>query len=147
MGNDTVVLTTEDEVKILLKKLLNFQNIVLYKWVIFQDIPFNNVLKKNIKKAYVVGFIGKLAKMAAGVKQTHVKGSKVDMNFLAEIAKKSNATDKVIEEIKKANTARHVSEIIQENKITGFFDLICSEVYRHMRNHSEEKVPIDVILV
>ena len=35
--------------------------------------------------------------MAAGVKQTHVKGSKVDMNFLAEIAKKSNANDKVIE--------------------------------------------------
>ena len=46
----------------------------------------------------------------------------------------------------KANTARHVSEIIQENKIEGFFDLICGETYKHMRKHSEEKVPIDVIL-
>ena len=44
--------------------------------------------KEKYQKAYVVGFIGKLAKMAAGVKQTHVKGSKVDMNFLAELAKK-----------------------------------------------------------
>ena len=37
-------------------------------------------------------------------------------------------------------------EIIQENNIHGFFDLICSETYKHMRKHSEEKVPIDVIL-
>jgi cobalt-precorrin-5B (C1)-methyltransferase len=96
--------------------------------------------------AHVVGFIGKLAKMAAGVKQTHVKGSKVDMSFLAELAQKCNANENVIQEIKRANTARHVSEIIQENKINGFFDLICSETYKHMRKHSEEKVPIDVIL-
>ena len=38
-----------------------------------------------------MGFIGKLAKMAAGVKQTHVKGSKVDMKLLAEIAQKSGS--------------------------------------------------------
>ena len=84
--------------------------------------------------------------MAAGVKQTHVKGSKVDMNFLSELAKKADANEEVIQSIKKANTARHVSEIIKENNIVGFFELICSETYRHMRKHSEEKVPIDVIL-
>ncbi len=128
------------------KKLLIYQYIVLYKWEIFQDIQYNNVVEKISKKQYVVGFIGKLAKMAAGVKQTHVKGSKVDMNFLSELAKKANANEKVIESIKKANTARHVSEIIKENGITGFFELICSETYKHMRKHSEEKVPIDVIL-
>ena len=84
--------------------------------------------------------------MAAGIKQTHVKGSKVDMSFLAELAQKCNASENVIQEIKRANTARHVSEIIQENEIDGFFDLICGETYKHMRKHSEEKVPIDVIL-
>jgi len=68
------------------------------------------------------------------------------MNFLSELAKQANANEEVIQSIKKANTARHVSEIIKENNITGFFELICSETYRHMRKHSEEKVPIDVIL-
>ena len=76
--------------------------------------------RKNIKKTYVVGFIGKLAKMAAGVKQTHVKGSKVDMSFLAELAQKCNANESIIQEIKKANTARHVSEIIQKIRLRGF---------------------------
>jgi len=84
--------------------------------------------------------------MAAGVKQTHVKGSKVDMSFLSELARKSNAGEKVIDSIKKANTARHVSEIIQENNVKGFFELICNNTYEHMRKHSEEKVSIDVIL-
>lgn len=146
MGNDTVVLTTGGRSEDFAKKIVELPEHCFVQMGDFSGYTIQQCGKKNIKKAYVVGFIGKLAKMAAGVKQTHVKGSKVDMNFLAEIAKKANANDKVIEEIKKANTARHVSEIIQENNIVGFFDLICSEVYRHMRNHSEEKVPIDVIL-
>ena len=146
MGNDTVVLTTGGRSEDFAKKIIELPEHCFVQMGDFSGYTIQQCGKKNIKKAYVVGFIGKLAKMAAGVKQTHVKGSKVDMNFLAEIAKKVNANDKVIEEIKRANTARHVSEIIQENDITGFFDLICSEVYRHMRDHSEDKVPIDVIL-
>ena len=68
------------------------------------------------------------------------------MDFLSELARKANASDLVIKSIKRANTARHVSEIIQENNVGGFFELICNETYKHMRKHSEEKVSIDVIL-
>ena len=93
-----------------------------------------------------MGFIGKLAKMAAGVKQTHVKGSKVDMKFLSELAENCGANEIIIEKILKANTARHVSEIIKENKIIGFFEQICEKTYKQMKKHSEEKISLDVIL-
>jgi cobalt-precorrin-5B (C1)-methyltransferase len=146
MGNDTVVLTTGGRSEDFAKKIVDLPEHCFVQMGDFSGYTIQQCSRKNIKKAYVVGFIGKLAKMAAGVKQTHVKGSKVDMSFLAELAKKCNANENVIQNIKKANTARHVSEIIQENKINGFFDLICSETYDHMRKHSEEKVPIDVIL-
>jgi len=146
MGNNTVVLTTGGRSEDYAKKIIDLPEHCFVQMGDFSGYTIQQCNKKNIKKAYVVGFIGKLAKMAAGVKQTHVKGSKVDMNFLAELAKKANADEKVIENIKKANTARHVSEIIQENDIKGFFELICSETYKHMRKHSEGKVPIDVIL-
>ena len=43
-------------------------------------------------------------------------------------------------------SAEKIFDFIQENKIEGFFDLVCGETYKHMRKHSEEKVPIDVIL-
>ncbi|MBA4459146.1 MAG: cobalt-precorrin-5B (C(1))-methyltransferase [Nitrosopumilaceae archaeon] len=146
MGNDTVVLTTGGRSEDFAKKIVDLPEHCFVQMGDFSGYTIQQCGKKNIKKAYVVGFIGKLAKMAAGVKQTHVKGSKVDMNFLAELAKKVNADQKVIDSIKKANTARHVSEIIQENNVDGFFELVCAEVHRHMSKHSEGKVPIDVIL-
>jgi len=146
MGNDTVVLTTGGRSEDFAKKIVDLPEHCFVQMGDFSGYTIQQCSRKNIKRAYVVGFIGKLAKMAAGVKQTHVKGSKVDMNFLADLAKKSNANETIIEDIKKANTARHVSEIIQENNVEGFFDLIVNETYKHMRKHSEEKVPIDVIL-
>ncbi|MFQ5440873.1 MAG: cobalt-precorrin-5B (C(1))-methyltransferase [Nitrosopumilus sp.] len=146
MGNDIVVLTTGGRSEDFAKKIVDLPEHCFVQMGDFSGYTIQQCSRKNIKRAYVVGFIGKLAKMAAGVKQTHVKGSKVDMNFLASLAKKSNANETIIENIKKANTARHVSEIIQENNVEGFFDLIVNETYKHMRKHSEEKVPIDVIL-
>ena len=145
-GNDTVVLTTGGRSEDFAKKIVDLPEHCFVQIGDFSGYAIQQCGRKNIKKAYVVGFIGKIAKMAAGVKQTHVKGSKVDMSFLAELAQKCNANESVIQDIKKANTARHVLEIIQKNKIEGFFDLICGETYKHMRKHSEEKVPIDIIL-
>ena len=146
MGDDTVVLTTGGRSEDFAKKIVDLPEHCFVQMGDFSGYTIQQCARKEIKKAYVVGFIGKLAKMAAGVKQTHVKGSKVDMNFLAELAKKCNANKITIESIKKANTARHVSEIIIENNVKGFFEEICNETYRHMRKHSEEKVPLDVIL-
>ncbi len=146
MGNYTVVLTTGGRSEDFAKKIIDLPEHCFVQMGDFSGYTIQQCARKEIKKAYVVGFIGKLAKMAAGVKQTHVKGSKVDMNFLAELAKKCNANEIIIESIKKANTARHVSEIITENNVKGFFEEICNETYRHMRKHSEEKVTLDVIL-
>ena len=146
MGDDTVVLTTGGRSEDFAKKIIDLPEHCFVQMGDFSGYTIQQCAKKEIKKAYVVGFIGKLAKMAAGVKQTHVKGSKVDMNFLAESAKKCNANKITIESVKKANTARHVSEIIIENNVKGFFEEICNETYRHMRKHSEEKVPLDIIL-
>ena len=146
MGNHTVVLTTGGRSEDFAKKMVDLPEHCFVQIGDFSGYAIQQCGRKDIKKAYVVGFIGKLAKMAAGVKQTHVKGSKVDMSFLAGLAQKCNANESVIQDIKKANTARHVSEIIQENKVEGFFDLICGETYKHMKKHSEEKVPIEVVL-
>ena len=146
MGNDIVVLATGGRSEDFAKKIIDLPEHCFIQMGDFSGFTIQQCGRKNIKRAYVVGFIGKLAKMAAGVKQTHVKGSKVDMNFLAELAMESNADGKIIEEIKKANTARHVSEIIQKNHVMGFFELICAKTYDHMRRYSDRKVPIEVIL-
>jgi len=146
MGNDIVVLTTGGRSEEFAKKIIDLPEHSFVQMGDFSGYTIQQCAKKEIKKAYVAGFIGKFAKMATGVKQTHVKGSKVDTNFLAELGKKCGADEKIVELIRKANTARHVQDIVLENKVDGFFVQVCLHVYNQMRKHSEEKVPIEVIL-
>ena len=42
--------------------------------------------------------------------------------------------------------AEFLKEIILENNIEGFFDEICSQVYKQLTNHSENKTPIEIVL-
>jgi cobalt-precorrin-5B (C1)-methyltransferase len=148
MGVDTVVLTTggrsEDFAKELFAKLLPDHSFIQIGD--FAGYAIKQCANKRIHKAIIAGFIGKLTKMAMGVKQTHVRGSHVDMEFMARVAAECNSSPKVIEEIKGANTARHVSEIIDKNNISGFFDLVCKKVHEQMHDYSGGKLKLEVII-
>jgi len=146
MNDDVVFLTTGGRSEDFARKIIELPDHSFIQMGDFSGYAIKQCAKKELKKAYVAGFIGKLAKMAAGVTQTHVKGSKVNMKFLSEIAKRCNANDKTIERIKNANTARNVQEIIMEDKVDGFFDEISKEACLQMRNHSEGNIPVEVIL-
>jgi cobalt-precorrin-5B (C1)-methyltransferase len=147
MGNDTVVLTTGGRSEDFSKNMITLPDHCFIQMGDFSGYTVQQCAKKGIRKAYVIGFIGKLTKMGMGVKQTHVKGSKVDMEFLSEIAQKCNASSDTVQEIKKANTARHVFEIVLGKNLEGYFDLVCAKVYNQLRKHSEEKFDIDVIML
>src|SRR5919107_1361496 len=95
---------------------------------------------------FAKALFGKLTKMAIGAKQTHVRGSHVNMEFMAKLAAECNPPEPVVEEIRGANTARHVSEIINKNNVTGFFDLICKRVYQQMYEHSGRELDVKVIM-
>jgi cobalt-precorrin-5B (C1)-methyltransferase len=146
MGNDTVVLTTGGRSEDFSKKIINLPEHCFIQMGDFSGYTIKLCSKKGIKKAYVAGFIGKLTKMAMGIKQTHVKGSKVDMEFLAKIAENCNIQSDIINQIKKAYTARHVLEIINQKKIRKYFDFICLEVHKQLKKHSVDKVEIKTIM-
>jgi cobalt-precorrin-5B (C1)-methyltransferase len=112
----------------------------------FVGYSIRQCANKNMKKAIVAGFIGKLTKMAMGVKQTHVKGSHVDMDFLGHIATRCGAGDETVTMIKTANTARHVAEHIDNCGIQGFYDLLCKEVHDQLSSYCGDKVAIDVLM-
>jgi cobalt-precorrin-5B (C1)-methyltransferase len=101
---------------------------------------------KKMKKVVIAGFIGKLTKMAMGVKQTHVRGSHVSMEFMAGLAQECGAPASVIAEIRKANTARHAGEIIAKNNVQGFFGRMCKKVHEQMREHTKGELDLEVIM-
>ena len=146
MNDEEVVLTTGGRSEDFAREIIKLPDHSFIQMGDFSGYTIQQCAKKSLKKAYVAGFIGKLAKMAAGVKQTHVKGGKVDMKFLSELAKRCNASSETIRKILGANTARNVQEIVIEDSVDGFFDEITKETCNQMRQHSEEKIPVEVIL-
>jgi len=147
-GTYTVVLTTggrsEDFAKAILGKSLPDHSFIQIGD--FAGYAIKQCSNKKIHKAIIAGFIGKLTKMAMGIKQTHVRGSHVNMEFMAKIASECNSSESVIQQIRGANTARHVSEIIKNNDVNGYFDLICRRVYEQMYEHSKRELKIKVIM-
>lgn len=147
MGADTAVLTTggrsEDFARALFPSLPDHSFVQMGD---FSGYSIKQCAAKKIHRAIIAGFIGKLTKMAMGVKQTHVRGSHVSMEFMAGLAQQCGAPASVVEEIKKANTARHVGEIIARHNVEGFFDLMCKKVYAQMREHSDNQLEIEVVM-
>ena len=147
LGTLTVVLTTGGRSEDFAKGL--FQDIPDYAFVQMGDFSGYTVkqcTKRSIKKVIIAGFIGKLTKIAMGIKQTHVRGSHVSLDFMARIASTCTTSEKIINEIKNANTARHVSEIIMNYNIPRFFDVICENVFKQMFSHADKQLEIIVIM-
>ena len=147
LGTTVVVLTTggrsEDYIKNIYKSLPEYAFVQMGD---FSGYTIKQCSNRNLKKIIIAGFIGKLTKMAMGIKQTHVRGSHISMDYLANLASLCVNSESIINDIKKANTARHVSEIIIQNNIQNFFDLICKQVYIEMYNHSNKSMEIEVVM-
>lgn len=149
MGSDSVILTTGGRSEDFARAIYG-NSIADHAYIQIGDFIGFSIKQcaiKKIKKVYVVGFVGKLTKMAMGVKQTHVKGSHVDMNFLSELASRSGANKELVQQIKLANTARHVSELIDQSGFKVFYDTLCKEVHNHLTKYSQYHLQIKIILL
>jgi len=147
MGADTVVLTTGGRSEDFAKDLYKLPEHCFIQMGDFAGYSIKQCANKaKIKQVTIAGFIGKLTKMAMGIKQTHVAGSHVDMEFMARLAAQCEAPSNVVEQIGSANTARHVSEIIKKNKIVSYYDVLCKKVHEQMDEHARGRLQIQVIL-
>ncbi|HKZ62347.1 MAG TPA: cobalt-precorrin-5B (C(1))-methyltransferase [Nitrososphaera sp.] len=146
MGADTAILTTGGRSEDFAKALFKLPDHCFVQMGDFAGYSIRQCASKKLRKAIIAGFIGKLTKMAGGVKQTHVAGSHVDMEFMARLAAECKASPKVVQEIKRANTARHVSEIITKNNVAGYFDLVCKKVHEQMSEHAKVQLEMEVVM-
>lgn len=146
-GGTTAVLTTGSRSEEFVRSL--YGHLPEQSFIQMGDFAGFSVLqcaKKGVPNVIVCGFIGKLTKIAKGVKQTHVAGSNVDMEFMARIALECGASAELADEIRRANTARHVSEIISARGISGYFDAICKRAHEQLTAYSKGVTKIEIIM-
>lgn len=110
----------------------------------FVGVGVKHCARRRAARAVIVGMIGKLSKMADGKTMTHAAGSEVNMALLAEIAKDLHAAPEVVEQIRAANTARHVLELATQSGLSGLADTICARAAAHLELHAAPVAPLSV---
>lgn len=99
------------------------------------------------KKITIAGQFGKISKMAAGHFETHCSDSNVELNFLASLAREVRADKVIVERIRKANTAREVFSILQENRLKKVFKMVCERVKKNAEMIVERNLEVGCMLV
>jgi cobalt-precorrin-5B (C1)-methyltransferase len=148
MGVDTVALTTGGRSEEFIKKYFddNLPDHSLIQMGDFVGYAIRQCRIKQVRNVVIAGFIGKLTKIAMGVKQTHVKGSRVDMVFMANLARDCGCSANILSKIMYANTARHVQEIITENGISDYFDMICKYAYASLIEDDTSILNLQIVM-
>ena len=145
-GIDTVVLSTGGRSERYAQELLRLPEMAYVEMGEFTGYALQRAHRNGMKRAVVVGMVGKFAKMAQGHLMTHVAGNQVDPVFLSEVAAECGADAATIEEIRVANTARHVQELILDRGVDGFFDRLAADTLAHCREAATDAVQVSCVL-
>jgi cobalt-precorrin-5B (C1)-methyltransferase len=113
---------------------------------IFTGDGLKRAVERGVSRVSVCGMIGKLAKLAAGQLQTHEAGGKVDMPFLADVARQAGGSPELVASVANANTARHVEELIESAGRAAFFDQIARRVATTCSDHIAQRIEVEAIL-
>lgn len=101
---------------------------------------------RGVPRVTICGMIGKIAKLAAGQMQTHVAGGAVDVAFLAELARAVGASDDLCAAIARANTGKHVEELIEAAGLSAFHEHLAARAASACNTHAGGQLELEVIL-
>src|SRR5260370_36443489 len=91
----------------------------------FVGVALKHSARVGMKRANIVGMMGKVSKMANGKMMTHVAGSEVNLDLLAVLAGELCADDALRKRIRNANTARGVLVNCFSTGHVGIYVLCC----------------------
>ncbi|UJF31222.1 cobalt-precorrin-5B (C(1))-methyltransferase [Paenibacillus hexagrammi] len=96
----------------------------------FVGFALTQCQRQGVRKVTLVGMMGKFSKVAQGVMMVHSKSAPVDFNFLAQVAVESEASDTLLEEIRNANTAAQVGDLMAASGHRRYFERLCERCCR-----------------
>jgi cobalt-precorrin-5B (C1)-methyltransferase len=148
MGSRSVALTTGGRTEHAAMRLLDdLPEEAFIQMGDFVGAAVRHAATKGLGRAMVVGMIGKLAKIAAGRMQTHARQGEVDLEFLATLAAQCKAPAQLVDEIRAANTARHVGELCREYRFPTLLEAICRHAAQQLTAQVQDRLEIWIYLV
>lgn len=146
--HDTLVLSTGGLTERAAMRLLpDLEEVCFVEVGDFTGYALKGAVKNGLERVFFVGMVGKLAKLAAGVMMTHWTRSTVDNELLADVTTRSGGSVGLIEEVKKANTARHAYELWRAAELTEAPNLLCTLAAENLGEYAEGKIGVHVVMV
>ncbi|PFM82669.1 cobalt-precorrin-5B (C(1))-methyltransferase [Bacillus sp. AFS077874] len=90
----------------------------------FVGFTLKQCKKQEVKRVSMVGMMGKFSKVAMGIMMVHSKSAPIDFDFLAEVASRTGADATMVEEIRTANTASQVGDLMTAQGHLSFFEML-----------------------
>jgi cobalt-precorrin-5B (C1)-methyltransferase len=101
----------------------------------FVGMAMKHSVRKGLRRAHIVGMMGKLSKMADGRMMTHAAGSQVNVGLLADLAAESGATPDLCAAIRGSATARGVLELCAAAGVHPLATAVCRRVVEQVARH------------
>jgi cobalt-precorrin-5B (C1)-methyltransferase len=94
----------------------------------------------------VIGHLGKLVKVAAGIFQTHSRVADARLEILCAYAALAGASLAVLQEIINCRTTAAVAAIIERERLSGIYERIVNNASRHCRDYTGGALKVGVVL-
>jgi cobalt-precorrin-5B (C1)-methyltransferase len=142
-----IVLTTGGRTERFAERLFpDLPEMAFVQMGIFTGESLKRAVARRVPKLTICGMVGKFAKLAAGQMQTHVAGGGVDLAFLARLAREAGANEELVEAIARANTARHVEEIVARSGLSAFYRCLAEKTVQACVAKVEGSIEIEGVL-
>lgn len=145
-GCRKVVLTTGRRSEKYAQKEFALSEEAFIQMVDFVGYTINECANKGLAKIIIWGMAGKLSKIAAGHLYTHVGSSRVEINFLADVARSCGVPDSAVAAMKKAVNAHHFLRLAEKSELTQICNLLCSLAAKVCREHVKRAVEVECVM-
>jgi cobalt-precorrin-5B (C1)-methyltransferase len=110
-------------------------------------IGLRRAAQRGLTRARLYAMVGKLAKVAGGLLQTHASKGEVDTRLLAELARDAGAPLELRAAIEGATTARHALELVEAAKLERFPAVLCALAAGRCADHVSRRLTIEVVMI
>ncbi|USD39405.1 cobalt-precorrin-5B (C(1))-methyltransferase [Ferrimonas sp. SCSIO 43195] len=113
----------------------------------FSGVGLRASARQDMAQVELVTMIGKLCKMVGGTLMTHVTGRPINFSLLADHASGFTDDAELLQQIRSANTGRHLLELGRQHLPDDYWQLLCTEAARHCADYAHHSFSVVVRLV
>jgi cobalt-precorrin-5B (C1)-methyltransferase len=110
-------------------------------------IGLRRAAMRGLDRVALYAMVGKLAKVAAGLMQTHASRGEVDPALLAALAEEAGADAATAAAVRGATTARHALELLAGPGAAPFAAALCRRAVARCAAHVAGRLAVEVVMI